>query len=264
MPVHLQVLSSGSEGNATLVRAGEQAVLVDAGLGVRALGERFEAARLAPRALDHLLVSHGHLDHARSAGAVAKRQGALLHCAEGIMRHRALARAPRKAALRIGRTSELVADGRADAIELLPVLVPHDCEPTVAFRLAHAGRTAVVLTDVGHPTDEVARALRGAHVLVLEFNHDPELMAAGPYPPVLQRRISGERGHLSNEQAARMLALLAGPELHTLVLAHLSQKTNRPELALAAARGALERLGLSGRVEVLVASQDEIGPDLEV
>jgi phosphoribosyl 1,2-cyclic phosphodiesterase len=100
-------------------------------------------------------------------------------------------------------------------------------------------------------------------VLVLEFNHDVELLRNGPYPPALQRRILGGAGHLSNEEAARMLLLLAGPELHTLVLAHLSEKNNSPELARAAARGALASIGRDD-VRVLVASQDEVGPNLGV
>lgn len=261
--MHLQVLSSGSEGNALLVRAGEMNVLVDAGLGMRDLSQRFDHARLGPRAIDHVLVTHGHLDHARSAGIVARRQEASLHCAESIMRHRSLARASRKSTLSIGRTFSLAAADRAGELEVLPVPLPHDCDPTVAFRLCCDGRTAVVLTDAGRPDPEVARRLRGAHVLVLEFNHDVELMASGPYPPQLQRRITGERGHLSNGQGAQMLELLIGPELHTLVLAHLSKKTNRPEIAEAAARCTLDRLG-AGHVRVLVASQDEIGPALQV
>lgn len=261
--MRLQILSSGSEGNSLVVRADELRVLVDAGLGIPELGARFDAARIGPQSLHHVLVTHGHLDHARSAGAVAKRQGAWLHCPEAMMRHPSVARAPRKSTLPIGGSFELRADGRPGELEVTAVRLPHDCDPTVAFRIRQGERTAVVLTDLGRPDPEVARALRGAHVLVLEFNWDPELMAKGPYPFVLQRRITGERGHLSNEEAARMLELLAGPELHTLVVAHVSKKTNSPERALEAAARALGRLGRSD-VNVLVASQDEVGAELVV
>jgi phosphoribosyl 1,2-cyclic phosphodiesterase len=98
---------------------------------------------------------------------------------------------------------------------------------------------------------------------VLEFNHDPGLVEAGPYPPALKRRILGNAGHLSNEQAGEMLRALAGPQLHTLVLAHLSKTNNRPLLALSEARSVLAELGLE-RVQVEVADQDGVGPSLPV
>jgi phosphoribosyl 1,2-cyclic phosphodiesterase len=261
--MHLQVLGSGSEGNALVVRAGDLCVLVDAGLGVRTLSQRFERSHVAPRQVDHLLVTHGHLDHARNAGAIAKRQGAALHCSEKIMRHGSIARAPELVALRVGHDCVLEAPRGQGTLSYRPVLLPHDCDPTVAFRLQQGERVAVVLTDIGRPDAGVARELRGAHLLHLEFNYDPRMLREGPYPPFLQRRIADGRGHLSNAQAAEMLKLLAGPELHTLVLAHISRKNNTPGLALAAARGALEELGLSG-VRVLLADQHEVGENLAV
>lgn len=261
--MHVQLLSSGSEGNALVVRAGELSVLLDAGLGVRALGERFAAAGLGPRAIDHVLVSHAHLDHSRSAGAVAKRQDAVLHVAPSLQRIARVARAPRLASLPVGGAFELASPAAEPPLVVRTAPLHHDCEPTVAFRFEHAGRRLAVATDLGRSDPGVVSLLSGVHVLVLEFNHDPGLLAASEYPPELQRRIGGERGHLSNEDAARLLERVADEDLHTLVLAHLSRRTNTPELALSAARRTLERLGLT-RVEVLVASQHEIGPNLPV
>jgi phosphoribosyl 1,2-cyclic phosphodiesterase len=261
--VHLQTLASGSRGNATLVRAGDTTVLVDCGLPLEEMGERLAAARVSPLALDHILVTHGHLDHARSAGALARRARATLHCAEAIQRNAAIRRSKRLFTLRIGSLTAVAGRRGEDGLAYRPVPLPHDAVPTVAFALEHAGRRAVIVTDMGRPCPRTAAALRGAHVLVLEFNHDVELLRQGPYPAALQRRILGGAGHLSNEEAARMLVLLAGPELHTLVLAHLSEKNNTPELALAAARRALASIGRAD-VEVLVASQDAIGPNLGV
>ena len=262
--MHLQVLSSGSEGNATLVRAGETSVLVDAGLGPRKLAERLDAARVGPRQLDHVLVTHAHLDHSRSAGVVAKRQQATLHATSALLRHAKIARAPRLSTVPVGGRFELAPRRGSDSpVEVRAVPLPHDCDPTVAYRLEHDGRVAVILTDMGRPCRQVARALSGAHLLMLEFNHCLELMEQGPYPFVLRRRITGDRGHLSNPQGAEMLLSLAGEQLETLVLAHLSAKTNVPERALDAARGALARLGLD-HVAVHVASQHEVGPNLPV
>jgi len=261
--LHLQILSSGSEGNSTLVRCGELTVLVDAGLTMRALTERLEAARIAPKQVDHVVLTHAHLDHARSAGIVGKRHDALVHCPEAMMQNRSVARAPKLSTLPIGGVFELELPGAEEPLKIETVPLPHDCDPTVAMRLSHAGRTAIILTDCGHPRHDLAPLLQGANVLVLEFNYQPELMATSPYPPKLRRRISGDQGHLSNAQAQELLGELVGPELHTLCLAHLSQKTNTPELALAAAKETLEELGRLD-VEVHVASQHELGPNLEV
>lgn len=261
--MHLQVLASGSGGNAALVRAGDVSLLVDAGLSGPELEARLDAARLGHAGLDHVLVTHGHLDHARSAGLIARRHRALLHCSEAVMDNASIRRHKRLATLTIGSSTDLPDARQQDAVRVTPVEIPHDAPPTVAFRLEHEGRCAVILTDMGTPRPEVAARLRGAHVLVLEFNHDERMLALGPYPAALKRRIAGNAGHLSNAQAARMLRDLADERLHTLVLAHLSAHNNTPELALEAAHGALASLGLAG-VRVLVAAQDEIGENLEV
>jgi len=261
--MHLQVLSSGSAGNSALIRAGDTSALVDAGLPLRELELRLEHAGLGPWGLDHVFVTHGHLDHARSAGSLSRRQHALLHCCEALMRNASIRRSRRMATLTVGRAQEVEGRRGSDGLRLTPVLLPHDAAPTVAFRIEQEGRTAVILTDMGRPCPEVARHLGGAHVLVLEFNHDGAMLEDGPYPYPLKRRILGDGGHLSNAQAAAMLRLLAGPELHTLVLAHLSRTNNRADLALECARAELEHLGLA-HVQVLVASQDEVGPNLAV
>lgn len=240
---------------------GELCVLVDAGLPPRELRARFTAAGLAYRGLDHVLVTHGHLDHARSAGIVAKQHQATVHCANSLLRARSIVRAPRLVALHIGAESPL--EGSGERASYRPVLIPHDCDPTVAYRIEHRGRALGILTDIGRPDDGVAAALRGVHLLVLEFNHDAGLLATGPYGEPLKRRILGDRGHLSNAQAAEMLTEIATPELHTVVLAHLSAHNNTPELAVAAAREALTRIGRDD-VRVEVASQDAVGESLAV
>ncbi|MDP6370097.1 MAG: MBL fold metallo-hydrolase [Planctomycetota bacterium] len=291
--MHLTVLSSGSGGNSILIRADDTRVLVDAGLTARAMTERLVLAGVPHRSIQHILVTHAHLDHARSSGILAKRHQALLHCPEAMMRNKSAARSPRLAALRPGvpvllpgpgansearvgdtqshtapdtlapSTSAPRASGAPAPLTATAVPIPHDCDPTVAYAFDHGGRRAVILTDMGEPRPALARRLAGAHVLVLEFNHDERMLAEGPYPPLLKRRVAGVGGHLSNTQAANMLRYLAGPQLHTLVLAHLSEKNNSPDLALAAARQTLAEMGLDG-VRVLAAEQHEVGPNLRV
>ena len=253
--MRLQVLSSGSRGNACLVRAGETRALLDAGLTMRELSARLDAVGVPSRSLHHIAVTHGHLDHARSAGALSHRASAPVTCSERIMRNRSIERAHELRAIRFGSDQELESPCDEEPLVLRPVHIPHDADPTAAFRVEHRGRVSVVLTDMGRPDPGVARALAGAHVLVLEFNHDEGMLRGGPYPAKLKRRIAGDGGHLSNEQAREVLRALAGPELHTLVLAHLSAHNNTPELALEAAHAELSALGLDG-VRVEVARQD--------
>jgi phosphoribosyl 1,2-cyclic phosphodiesterase len=261
--MHVQTLASGSAGNSYLVRAGDVNLLVDAGLTLREFDRRFEKARFSAPHLDHIALTHGHLDHARSAGSLARRHDALLHCCEALMSNASVRAAPRMARLSVGSDRELTGERGPDRLRLRAIEVPHDAEPTVAFRLEHEERVAVFLTDIGNPRGEVAKALHGAHLLVLEFNHDLPRLLGGPYPPQLKRRVSGDRGHLSNDQAAGMLPHLAGEQLHTLVLAHISETNNSPELARRSAERALAEIGRSD-VEIVVASQYEPGPNLPV
>ena len=143
-------------------------------------------------------------------------------------------RVVRRAVVAIGLALVLALPTAVPSQAAIPL--PHDAEPTFAFRLEHAGRSAAICTDMGEPERAAARGLADVELLVLEFNHDERMLASGPYTPALKRRIGGPRGHLSNEQAAQVLRSCAGARLRTLVLAHLSATNNRPELALASAQ----------------------------
>ncbi len=257
----VQVLASGSQGNCTLVRAGETTLLVDAGLTVRDLCARLDGVRVPHLAIDHIALTHGHLDHCRGAGALARRCQARVHCPERIATQKSVRRARELSCYTIGRDTVL---GTADdPLRLRPIRIPHDADPTVAFRIEHRGRRLVLITDMGHPVESVAKELGNPHMLVLEFNHDATMLANGTYKDALKRRILGHQGHLSNDEAAWMLQRLAGPDLHTLVLAHLSANNNTPELALSAARAVLGELGRDD-VQVVVALQDEPLPAFSV
>ena len=261
--MHVQVLASGSAGNSMLVRAGELHLLLDAGLPLDALEGRLRDARVATSRLDAIVLTHGHLDHARAAGKLARKSGATVICCERLMKNRSLRSAPRLRTLPVGSPIEVTGRRGSDRAEVLAVAVPHDADPTVALRVEHEGRIACLVTDMGSPSPEPLRRLGDAHLVVLEFNHDEERLARGPYSDALKRRIAGPRGHLSNRQAAEALTRLVNPELHTVVLAHLSRENNTPELALGAAARVLEEAG-RGDVRRLVAEQGAIGERLRV
>ncbi len=254
--MRLQVLGSGSRGNSALLWADETVILIDAGLPIRTLTERISSTGIGFKAIDHILISHGHLDHSRSAGILAKRHGATLHCAAQIHEHPSVKRAPDKRDLPIGGRTTLAPRRGSAPVELTTVKIPHDCEPTVAFRLEHGGRSLSFLSDMGEPRDDAGSILHDPQLLVLEANYDEAMLKEGPYPESLKRRVRGVGGHLSNDQMAVMLTRLSGPNLHTVVLAHLSEKNNCPELALKAAHGALKSMG-RGDVQVIAATQDD-------
>lgn len=261
--MNLLALASGSQGNSTLVRHGDAAVLVDAGLPITAMEQRLEAARLGLGAVGLLVATHGHLDHARSVGVLARRWRVPVACAPAIQTHASLRRSKRTTTLSPGAPLVVDAGGGAEPLTIHAVEIPHDAHPTYALRLDAGDRRAVILTDIGRVCERTAGALFDPHVLLLEFNHDEELLERGPYSASLKRRIRGGNGHLSNRQAADMLKRIAGPRLHTVVLAHLSRTNNTRELALAAARAALVELGRSD-VDVHVAEQDSIGTPITV
>ena len=251
--MHVQPLASGSKGNSTLVRAGETTVLVDLGVSAKRGFEILESVRVQPTSVDALVVTHGHLDHTRGIGTFAKKTGARVVCTEPVMGNSAIRRAKQFSTLAIDGRVEI--EGKdADPLEVDALVIPHDADPTVALRLSHRGKRLVVLSDMGRVEESVARRLADAHVLLIEFNHDPRMLAEGPYPEPLKRRIAGHGGHLSNAEAAWMLERMVGPDLHTVVLVHLSDTNNHPDIAREAAESTLARLGRSD-VTVQVAEQ---------
>ncbi len=232
--VRIAILGSGSKGNVTLVAAEGTTILVDAGLGPRVLEERMIATLGAvPERIDGVVVTHAHRDHAQHAPAYAERFGCPVYVNEPTLRGVRWDARPktfvvaRSAAFRVG------------AIEVRPLPVPHDA-PQVALVLEGGGARTGLVTDLGHVPAGLADHLRGCDTLLLESNHDPVLLRDGPYPEPIKRRVLGDRGHLSNAQAAALLAELACG-LARVVLMHLSETNNRPSLAHAAASQALRR-----------------------
>lgn len=243
-------LGSGSDGNALVVEAGASCLMVDCGFSVREATRRLARLGLAVSSLTGLLVTHEHDDHAGGVFALARAAAAPVWITRGTLA------ALREADPRVDEGVEvrLLAGGLAqalDGIEVRPFTVPHDAREPVQYVFDDGRVRLGVLTDLGHPTAHVASMLSGCDALVLECNHDADMLAGGSYPDWLKRRIGGKHGHLSNAQAAELLAVLDRSRLRHLVAAHLSRSNNRPELALAA----LESV-LGGRPEWLgVAAQ---------
>jgi phosphoribosyl 1,2-cyclic phosphodiesterase len=254
--LRLSVLSSGSSGNATYIETDSGGLLVDVGLSRR----RIEAllARIGRNLTDvnAVLLTHAHADHTCGVRSVVSEHDIEVFAAPGVGES-------------LGANT--VASGEPGTVGGLTVTffeVPHD-SMTYGVRVAYDGSAVAMATDLGEAGVEVLRRMRGAEAVVLEANHDTDWLRRGPYSASLKRRISSNRGHLSNRQAADAAAALAPHGLKDLVLAHLSKTNNSPTRACGTVSGALREAGHSGvRVRAAIAGHPtpwiEVGTPLRV
>lgn len=228
------MLGSGSKGNATLVVANGTRVLVDCGFAVKEMQARAAKLDFDLACLDGILVTHEHSDHLGGVARLARAYNLPVYLTRGT---HAVWRDREVADIRFINPHENFAVG---ALQVQPIAVPHDAREPCQFAFSHGGHKLGVLSDLGHITPYIRAALADADALLLETNHDVELLANGPYPYSLKQRVGGDLGHLSNAQSASLLSSAQRSRLQHLVLTHLSEQNNTPELARAAICAALE------------------------
>jgi len=258
--MRVAVLGSGSRGNSVAVTANDQTLLIDAGFGPRAVVRRAKEAGLSIDSIAGILLTHEHVDHTREAAQVARAFGCPIYGSAGTL----AALEPKL------NGSELRTIQTHKAYEIPPFFVTacltsHDAAESLAFLLEYpetGGAKLGVAYDLGRASSAVRFLLRGCHCLIVEANHDETMLRTGPYPAALRRRISGVDGHLSNREAATLLAELTHKDLEAVVLAHLSEKNNEPWLAERAVRDAMSETGYKGGL--MVARQSEPLPFIEV
>lgn len=246
-------LASGSKGNCLLVEVGASRLLLDCGLTPRETGRRLARLGLEPGDITGIIVTHEHDDHVGGVFAFAARHGVPVWITHGTLR---AAAESGKGGADAGVTVNIV-DARVTFavgdIQVRPYTVPHDAREPVQYVLSDGALRLGVLTDIGAPTPHVEESLSGCDGLVLECNHDLDMLWASGYPKWLKQRISGPFGHLDNGQAGALLASLDRSRLQHVVGAHLSQQNNRPDLARSALARALgckeEWVGLATQEE---------------
>lgn len=233
----LLALQSGSNGNCLYVEAGGVRLLVDAGISGQSAKSRLAEYGRDIRQVDAILVSHDHADHARSIGIFQRKFGPPIYATAGTLAA-AQDRHPLGALERLCPfvPGEVLQFGGL-SVETLPT--PHDGTEGVAFVVDDGQQRVGILTDLGHVFGDLAPVLATLDGVLLESNYDPEMLTQGSYPAFLKRRIRGPQGHLSNREAAELLATAAGTRLQWACLGHLSEQNNRPELALATHRKVL-------------------------
>lgn len=244
--MEIVVLGSGSTGNATLVSSGGTTVLLEAGFSAKQIAHRARQAGYDPDEVSAVFVSHAHADHIRGAPVFSKRHRVPTFMSEST--YEALLRR-----LRIRRRAQFYASMILDesgsveigAVKVRSFPVPHDAEGTVGYVVEAEGLRFGYVTDLGHATALVVERLKGCDGLLIEMNHDPDLLRESPYPWSVKQRIASRHGHLSNEQGARLLQDSLGSDTRLIVLGHLSEVNNQPALAMISARVAVERMGRS-------------------
>lgn len=242
----VSVLGSGSRGNATFIKTDSVRLIIDAGLSRRELGKRLEAIGEDPDGIDAVLVTHEHNDHGAGLKPLVNDLPVRAFLTRGTMRGLKTDTFELNGAEIVPITAGIpftVGDA-----EITPFAVPHDANEPVAFSIKAGGIRVTQLTDVGHMSDDVARNLLEADCLILESNHDLEMLRVGPYPWVLKQRLMGRFGHLSNYAVGRFIREQFDGRAKALVLAHLSEKNNHPEIARQETLRALRHRGLTATV----------------
>ncbi|MDH3979839.1 MAG: MBL fold metallo-hydrolase [Gammaproteobacteria bacterium] len=227
-------LGSGSRGNGTLVESGNTLVMLDCGFSCRETERRMARLGRSPDQLDALLVTHEHGDHVRGIAPLARKYRLPVWLTRGTwqtLRDQDLPEVQHFEAHDLFSVADL---------QVQPFTVPHDAREPCQFSFGDGTRRLGVLTDTGRMTPHIVEQLDACDALLLECNHDAAILANGPYSAALKQRVGGPLGHLSNSQAATLLAQLDQSRLQHVVAAHLSEQNNRPALARAALADTLD------------------------
>ncbi|GAB3678969.1 MBL fold metallo-hydrolase [Salinisphaera aquimarina] len=227
------VLGSGSKGNALVVEYANTRILIDCGFSVKETERRLARLGLDADAIDALVITHEHDDHWKGVSRFSRRHTVPVWLTPGT---HAAKQADALSSIELYSPHEPFAIGD---LEFFPYPVPHDAREPAQLIVGNGDKRLGVLSDIGHATPHVLSMVDACDALVLECNHDPALLASGPYPAYLKARVAGRLGHLSNGQAAALIKNIDATQLQQLVVAHISESNNRPELAQAALAEAL-------------------------
>lgn len=248
-------LASGSKGNSVFVEAGGVRVLFDAGLNCKQIGLRLQQAHIDPETIEAIFVTHEHSDHISALPVLSRKYKIPVYISEAAASVR-LAGGPLREQITDIRPIEAGMAVELGNIKVHPFSISHDSVDPLGFRVEVNGTALAISTDLGIVTRLVCDRLSECRAVYLESNHDPYKLRTGPYPEFLKRRITGKKGHLSNPDCRKLIENIYHPELETIVLAHLSEENNTPELAFEETQAFLDRI--DAPTSLHVAHQDKI------
>lgn len=245
------MLASGSKGNAIYVSDNSTSILVDSGLSGVEIERRLKSRGLNPADLDAVLVTHEHADHIHGVGIISRRFSLPVY----ISRKTVMGIPPRTGLIRDVVHFECGTAFKLKTLKIHPFSVSHDAADPAGFTITQNGAKIGIATDLGIATSMATEHLRDCSLLILEANHDSDMLVNGPYPWPIKQRIKSRTGHLSNEDSKKLIMKVKHPRLKHIILAHLSEINNTPEIAL---RVVGEAINLSG-TKIDVAMQDRCG-----
>lgn len=223
-------LFSGSNGNATLIQYGDTRILIDAGRSGKQLTAAMAKVGVTPDTLDAILITHEHSDHIAGVGVLARRYNLPVYATKGTWD--AMAAKVKEIPFYQVRTFDRREDFYIGGLGIVPFAIPHDAADPVGYRIYGGSVSVAVATDMGHFSTRVEEALKGVDMVLLESNHDPDMLKYNPhYSAALKKRILGKHGHLCNADSASAVMKLLYYGTRRVILGHLSGENNTPELA---------------------------------
>lgn len=250
---------SGSSGNCLYVGSENTRLLIDAGLTGKRIQDGMKEAGIAPDTIDGILITHEHSDHIKSAGILSRRFNIPIYANEGTWEAMERFIGPIKPEnIKVFSGYEPF---EVKGMTVVPYAIPHDAARPCGYSIIEGKSKISVATDIGHITDTVKENICDSDLILLESNHDVEMLKVGPYPYPLKLRILGNEGHLSNENAGRLICEIYNSKIKKVILGHLSHTNNYPELALRTVLSVLEMNGIQdGRdLDIDIAYRDRVG-----
>ncbi|MGN1148963.1 MAG: MBL fold metallo-hydrolase [Lachnospiraceae bacterium] len=260
-------IASGSSGNCIYVGSEATHLLIDVGISGKKVEAGLHELELTGADVDGILITHEHSDHIAGLGVLCRKYNIPVFATRGTIQ--AILKGCGKNAPDEALFHEIEADRKIIIKDMTvsPMRISHDAAEPVAYRIGYEGKKVAVCTDLGIFNDYTVECLKGMDALLLEANHDVNMLQVGPYPYYLKQRILGDRGHLSNENSGRLLCRILHDDMKAIMLGHLSKENNMPELAYESVRMEITMGECPYKAEdfpISVARRSEVSPVIEV